>query len=272
MVDERGVEVALLAPPARPARRSPWLGARADVEEPGVAADGQRAAADDLHPGVLLGVVRGGDHDAAVEPQLADREIDHLRPDHPDVQDVDAGVGGSPDDRRGHGRAGHAHVAPDGDVLRLEQLRVGAADRVGALLVELGRVDPADVVGLEDLGIEGHARMLRAHEKLGFELSRGALEPGVVGSGTGLGESTLELGRHEGTRAARPGEIHDLAAAEEQARFDGPTCTSLPSGSTSGSAPRPSAEGVSVPRRRAGSERPPCLGSISVNGFLGWTL
>ena len=37
---------------------------------------------------------------------------------------------------------------------RLELLDVGAPDRAGAVLVELGRVDPADVVRLEDLGIE----------------------------------------------------------------------------------------------------------------------
>jgi hypothetical protein len=49
--------------------------------------------------------------------------------------------------------------APDGDLLRLELCDVGAADRVDTLLVELGRIDTSDVVGLEDLGIE-HRVML----------------------------------------------------------------------------------------------------------------
>ena len=43
---------------------------------------------------------------------------------------------------------------------RLELLDVGAADRVGALLVELRRVEPAHVVRLEDRRVE-HAPMLR---------------------------------------------------------------------------------------------------------------
>ena len=47
---------------------------------------------------------------------------------------------------------------------RLELLHVGAADRVGAGLVELVGVDPSDVVGLEDLRVE-HARMLLARNR-----------------------------------------------------------------------------------------------------------
>jgi hypothetical protein len=97
--------------------------------------------------------VRGGDGDPAVEAELADREVDHLRPDEPDVQHVDAGVGGAARDGLGHRGGGEAHVAPDGDALRLEVLPVGAADRVGALLVQLGGVEAADVVRLEDLGV-----------------------------------------------------------------------------------------------------------------------
>ena len=45
-----------------------------------------------------------------------------------------------------------AHVAADRDRARLELLDVGAADGVGALLVELAAVEAADVVRLEDLG------------------------------------------------------------------------------------------------------------------------
>ena len=39
----------------------------ADLEQPRLAADRQRATPHDLHPRVLLRVVRGGDHDPAVE-------------------------------------------------------------------------------------------------------------------------------------------------------------------------------------------------------------
>ena len=58
------------------------------------------------------------------------------------------------DHRRRHRGRGDAHVAPDRDPPRLELLDVGAADRVGALLVELGGVEPAHVVRLEDLRVE----------------------------------------------------------------------------------------------------------------------
>src|SRR5581483_10707467 len=56
-------------------------------------------------------------------------------------------------------RAGEAHVAPDRDAAGLEPLYVGPSDRVGALLVDLGRVDASDVVCLEDRGLQ-HVRML----------------------------------------------------------------------------------------------------------------
>ena len=54
------------------------------------------------------------------------------------------------------------HVAPDRDPPRLELLDVGAADRVRAVLVELGRVDAADVVCLEDLRVEHGADAMAA--------------------------------------------------------------------------------------------------------------
>ena len=125
-VDEGRVDVVLASTSPRPAaaRAEAALGAVADVEEARVAADRQRAAADDLHPRVLLRVVRGGDGDAAVETELADGEVDHLGADHPDVEDVGAAVGRALDERRGHRGRGDAHVAADGDPLRLELLRV----------------------------------------------------------------------------------------------------------------------------------------------------
>ena len=69
----------------------------ADVQQPRFAADGQRAFADDLHPRVLLRVVRGGDGDAAVEAERADREIDHLGADHSEVEYLGAAPRPAPD-------------------------------------------------------------------------------------------------------------------------------------------------------------------------------
>ena len=47
----------------------------------------------------------------------------------------------------------------DRDLAGLEVLRIGAPDRVGPVLVQLGRIDASDVVCLEDLRVE-HAGML----------------------------------------------------------------------------------------------------------------
>ena len=145
---------------AAPLGWAEWLQrAVAHVEQARLAADRQRAAADDLHPRVLLRVVRGGDAHAALELELADRVVDHLGADQPEVEHVGAAVGCALDQGRGHRRRRDACVAADRDAARLEVLDVGAADRVCALLVELVRIEAADVVRLEDLGIE-HEPML----------------------------------------------------------------------------------------------------------------
>ena len=124
-LDERGVDVhALGRRVADELRALDLLGPVAHVEEARIAADGESAPADDLHPGVLLRVVRGGDHDAAVEVELADPEIEHFGADHPDVLDLGAAVGGSLHDRPGDRRGRDAHVTPDRDRLGLELLDV----------------------------------------------------------------------------------------------------------------------------------------------------
>jgi hypothetical protein len=99
---------------------------------------------------------------AAVEAELADGEVDHLGADHPDVDHVAAGVGGALDHGTRHRRRGEPHVAADGDPAGPELLDVGAPDRVGAGLVEVVRIDPADVVRLEDLRVEHDPDATRA--------------------------------------------------------------------------------------------------------------
>ena len=114
-------------------------------------------------PGVLLRVVRGGDHDPALEIEVADGEVDHLGPDHPDVDDVGARLGRAAHGRLGHRRRREPHVAPNCDRLGLELVDVGAADRVGAGLVELVGIDPADVVCLENLRVEHRGDATASH-------------------------------------------------------------------------------------------------------------
>jgi hypothetical protein len=102
--------------------------------------------------------VRRGDGDAAVQPERADREIEHLRADHPDVEHLGTLVGTAADHRLRHLRRGQPHIPPDRHPLRLELLDIPAPDRVGAVLVKVLGVDPAHVVRLEDLRIEHRAR------------------------------------------------------------------------------------------------------------------
>ncbi len=98
--------------------------------------------------------MRRGDADAPVEAEVADGEVDHLRPHQPEVEHVRARVRGSARDGRRHRRRRDAHVAADGDSSRLEVVDVRARDRVGPVLVELVGIEPAHVVGLEHLRVE----------------------------------------------------------------------------------------------------------------------
>src|SRR5262249_57066520 len=59
-----------------PVRRG--QGAVADLEQPGLAAHGQRTGSDNLHAGVLLRVVGGGYGGTAGQPALADSGNGHL--------------------------------------------------------------------------------------------------------------------------------------------------------------------------------------------------
>ena len=161
----------------------------ADVEQAGVAADGERAAADDLHPRVVLGVVRGRHGHPTVETELADGEVEHLRADHPDIEDLGSSFGGAADDCAGHRRRGHAHVAPHGDSLRLELLDVCTADGVRTVLVQLLGIDPADVVGLEYLGIERHRR--ECYESAGSSASNAHMNRVQMDASTRVASATV---------------------------------------------------------------------------------
>ena len=154
LVDEAGPDVERRDLAALRDRAESGLGAHAHVLEARVAADGQRPGPDDLHARVLLRIVRRGDADPAVEPELADRVVDHLGADHPEVADVGATVRGALHHGGCHRRRGDAHVAADGDRVGPEVLHVRASDRVPTLLVELRAVEAANVVRLEDAWIE----------------------------------------------------------------------------------------------------------------------
>ena len=129
-----------------------------DVADPGVAGERQRALADQLHAGVGLRVVRGGDHRAAVELARADQVVEHLGRDHARVEHGRALEDQPVAQLRRHRRRGQPHVAaePDPQLARLlaaqpaEHAGEGAADRVRGGLVHLLAVEAADVIRLED--------------------------------------------------------------------------------------------------------------------------
>ena len=127
-----------------------------------VAAQGQRVAAHDLHAVVLLGIVRGGDDQATVVAVLADGVIEHLRAHEADLVDVAAGVERGLDGGLAELRRGQPHVAADRHRARLELVHVRAHDAVHAVGVQLVGDDAAHVVGLEDRGVQRHARNARS--------------------------------------------------------------------------------------------------------------
>ena len=151
-------DVDLLERAAARRRPEPGFDLRLDVADPGVAGEGEGALADQLHPGVGLRVVRGGDHRAAVELARADQVVEHLGRDHAGVEHGRALEDHPVADLGRHLRRGQPHVAAEADPQLagglLAQPRQhpdeGAADRVGGRRVHLGAVEAADVVGLED--------------------------------------------------------------------------------------------------------------------------
>src|SRR6187397_159922 len=94
-------------------------------------------ASDDLHPRVLLRVVRRGDDDATLESELADGVVEHLGTDHPEVEHVGAAVRRAVDHGGRHRRGADPHVAADGDPADPEVLDERAPDPVRAVLVDL---------------------------------------------------------------------------------------------------------------------------------------
>ena len=106
--------------------------------------------------------MRSGNHDAPVKRELPDREIECVGRNHSDVDDVGAGFGCAPGERVAETFSGRPHVASDDDAvagdssapLEVEQRYEAAPDCVGDVVVQFGRINSADVVGLEYGGID----------------------------------------------------------------------------------------------------------------------
>ncbi len=130
----------------------------ADRGDAGVAGKRQGSLPDQLHPGVGLRVVGGGDHRAAVELPRADHEVEHLGAHHPGVEDVRA-LGLEPLAQPScHLRSLQAHIAADADAQVADGLAAEVGENAGerpaeeevGVAVHLAAVEAADVIGLED--------------------------------------------------------------------------------------------------------------------------
>ena len=150
---------------APPRRRRDGVAANhlADLGQTLVAAERERLAAHHLHPVVLFRIVRGGDLDAAVVAVAGDREIQHVGRDHAVVGHVGALGGRAVDECGGQRRRGQAHVAADGDSLRMKVGHERRTDGTRGFFVDFGRVHAADVVGLEDRRIDPHGFVVTHH-------------------------------------------------------------------------------------------------------------
>ncbi len=87
-------------------------------------------------------------------PSAGDREVEHVGRDHAVVDDVGALRGRAVDERRRDRRGREPHVAADGDALGLQVGDERGADGAGRLFVHLIGIGAANVVGLEDVGVE----------------------------------------------------------------------------------------------------------------------
>lgn len=126
----------------------------ADGVQARVATDGFGRLAHQLHAVVALGIVAGGDHDAAAGLLVAGGEVDFLGAAQADVDDVGAAFGDAADERLRKRGAFETHVAADDDGLGAQFGDERAADAVGDVFVQLIGHAATDVVGLE--GSDGH--------------------------------------------------------------------------------------------------------------------
>ena len=162
LVDEPLAEVEALHP-AGAAGRAPLLGLDQPPQVLDALVPGQQVGhlPHHLEAAVLGRVVGGGDHDPR-PPAGGAGVVVLVGADHAEVEDVRPLESEPLHEGGADGRARQAHVAADDDLRRLQQGGEGPPHGEGRGLVELGGVEAADVVGLEDGGIDAHAVSLAA--------------------------------------------------------------------------------------------------------------
>ena len=115
--------------------------------------------------------MRGGAHHPAVEVARADEPVEHLRADHAGVEHGRALGHRAVAGPRGQLRRGLPHVPPQADAQLARRLAGQSGEHsnerpaqlLGDVGVDLVRIDAADVVGLEDPGIDGGRALHAGH-------------------------------------------------------------------------------------------------------------
>ena len=139
-----------LVPGRRAARQHEAL----DVVEACLGADGHGVGKTELEAVVLTGVVRGRDHRPGRVAKLADGKVELVGAGHAQVDQLSvlrrhAVLEGFEERRRRE-----AHIVAHGDAGHAEVRDEGRTDGVRGRLVQLVRVGAANVVGLEDSGVD----------------------------------------------------------------------------------------------------------------------
>ena len=128
-----------------------------NVKQTGFRRNGTYALADEFHAVVLFGIVRRGDHDAAVKIVVARREVNHFGADLPNVKNVTARLGESANKRVAQRGTRQANIVPDGNFMRAEQFGKNSADAICQLLIDAFGINAANVVGSEARNVDRHA-------------------------------------------------------------------------------------------------------------------
>ena len=160
MLGVRGFDARRLDPPGRCRRlRLRAEGMLLDDRDAVVSRHRHGAGEAELQAVVLGPVMTRRDLDAAGCAELAGGEVVHRRRGETDVQDIEACRGQSVAERLGQRHAVRTHVAADDDrtgafralvARELDEVTEAHADPARQLLVQLSRIEAADVVGLEN--------------------------------------------------------------------------------------------------------------------------
>src|SRR5215204_5467387 len=122
-----------------------------DFAQASVAGEGDGVFAAELEAVVVFGVVRGGDHGAAGFSEVPHGEVQGVGRDELEVEHVGPSLRYAFNERLLQRLAREAHIAGHDDpgALEIQVFHEGAPDVTGYSLVQVLRINAADVVGLE---------------------------------------------------------------------------------------------------------------------------